>query len=100
VALEKAEELMFAALLESLDKKPLTFEEDCALRTAVKQFAGSNGTKTFTAGVVTLPNKLTVALDPKGDEKSLTERNEWIKQVVEKGPGGAATQAAAEGAGK
>jgi hypothetical protein len=83
VTADKAEEELSLALIKILDK-PLTYSEDAALRAALKSLAAANGMKAFTATAITLPNKLTVSLDPRTDDTPMAERNAWYKQQLEK----------------
>jgi len=78
-----AEDALAVALADSLEKKTTpawTFAEDQALRLAAKQFSNANGTKAFTSGTVILPNKLSMAFDPRADEPLAPKRDAWIKQ--------------------
>ena len=65
-----------------------TLAEDKALREVFRILAGCNDMMART-GMVTLPNKLLVALDPKVDAFNRPRRDAWLKAKLEQGkPGG------------
>jgi hypothetical protein len=84
LAAENAEGTLGLALAAVVAKQPWTFAEDTLIRTAVKQLAATNGVKANSTGILTLPNKLTMALDPRADEELAVERSRWIKEQFDK----------------
>ena len=84
---EKSEEVLGLALADWVATHPFTYAGDNALKAALRPFAVANGKKVYTTGVVTLPNKLTMPLDPRKDGTSLLERNAWINSALEKPQG-------------
>jgi hypothetical protein len=84
VPAKNAEATLALALLHTVEKNPWSFAEDNALRTAVKKFSNVNAMKTYTAGLVTLPNKLTLSLDPASDAPLQPQRDAWIKAQFDK----------------
>jgi hypothetical protein len=85
---EKGAEGTLAVLFaDYFEKQGWTFAEDNAFRAAAKQFANANTLKTATTGVVTFPNKLTMALDPGADGALAGKRDAWVKGTFEKAVG-------------
>jgi hypothetical protein len=87
LAAENAEGTLGLALATVVAKQPWTFAEDNLIRTAVKQLAAMNGVKANSTGVITLPNKLTMSLDPRADEALAAERGKWIKEQFDRAKG-------------
>lgn len=74
-----AESKMIWALQEWIRYHELPLGEDRALRDAFKAFAAANEGRTRQTGIVTLPNKLTLSLDPDADKPLSVLRDKWIK---------------------
>jgi hypothetical protein len=81
---ENLEEDLCQALANIVHDQPWTFAEDCAVRSAVKEFAGSNGGQVYSNALVTLPNKLTISLNQRVDGPLLEARNAWLKDQLAK----------------
>ncbi len=56
-----------------------TFAEDRQLRAAIKKFAAANDANVFQTEKVTLPNKLTVSVEPSADPPLRAKRDAWLK---------------------
>jgi hypothetical protein len=82
-----AEEKLANELRPWIEKHGMTLAEDQSLRDALKAFAAANTGKVRLTGMVTLPNKLMVALDPEADKKEAEKRDAWLKAHLGK-PGG------------
>lgn len=66
-------------LMGQFERTTLSFPEDKALRDALRDFAGNNGTPIFTTGKVLLPSKLTIPLNPADDaDGGATTRGQWL----------------------
>jgi len=81
-----AESKMIWALQEWIRYHELPLSEDKALREAFKAFAAANEGRTRQGGIVTLPNKLTLSLDPEADKPLSVLRDAWIKDRYAKTP--------------
>jgi hypothetical protein len=84
-----AEEILATFLADHLKQepnKPWTLKEDNAFRMAAKGFANANGQRAYSTGLVTLPNKLTIALDAPADAPLQPKRDAWVKQQFDKLP--------------
>jgi hypothetical protein len=81
-----AESKMIWALQEWIRYHELPLSEDRALRDAFKAFAAANEGRTRQNGIVTLPNKLTLSLDPEADKPLSVLRDAWIKDRYAKTP--------------
>ena len=73
-----AESKMIWALQEWIRYHELPLAEDRALRDALKAFATVNEGHTRQTGLATLPNKLTLSLDPDADKPLSALRDAWI----------------------
>jgi hypothetical protein len=81
---KRAEERLAVVFADHLEKNAWTFAEDNAFRTAAKQFANANTQKTAASGIVRFPSKLTMSLNPAGDEPLQAKRDAWVKAQLEK----------------
>ena len=76
------EAVLAVNLMGQFERTTLTFAEDKALRDAIKDFAQTNTTTIYAGGKVTLPSKLTVALDPAEDGDLGTKRGTWLMDEI------------------
>lgn len=84
---EGAQSKMVWALQEWIRNHPLPLAEDRAFRDAVKSFAAANASEPRfrQTGQITLPNGLSIALDPAADKPLETQRDAWIIAQYAKG---------------
>jgi hypothetical protein len=81
-----AEEKLANQLRPWIEKHGMTLAEDQSLRDALKAFAAANTGKVRQTAMVTLPNGLTVALEPDADKKDAEKRDAWLKAHLTKTP--------------
>lgn len=75
-----AESKMIWELQKWIRYHELPLSEDRALRDAFKTFAAINAGRTLDTGLVILPNKLKLSLDPDADKPLSVLRDKWIKE--------------------
>jgi len=81
---EFTEEKLALHLKDRIEKTPLTFAEDRALREAFLTFHGSNVAALLKSGRVNLPNGQQLALDPEQDKPLVAKRDAWVKAQLER----------------
>jgi len=69
-------------LMRQFERTTPTFAEDRALREAIKAFAQINTQPVYATGKVTLPGKLTIALDPAEDGDNAAKRGTWLMEEI------------------
>ena len=79
-----AEAAMAVDFMRQFERTSLTFSEDKALRDALKEFAAASTVAVHTSGKATLPNKLTISLNPADDGPTSAQRNAWLVEQLAK----------------
>jgi hypothetical protein len=83
VPAENCEEKLSEHYRDWIEQHGWTLAEDLALRRAIQAFAAANELMVMRAQRVTLPNKLSVALDPEADAALRPKRDAWLKAHLE-----------------
>jgi hypothetical protein len=87
LAAEGAEEILAEHVRNKIEKQSWTIAEDKTLRDAIKVFAAANDSSVLAAQKATLPNKLSVSLDPEADKPLRAKRDAWLKAQFDKAVG-------------
>jgi len=80
-----AENRLATGLMREIGSVHWSFEEDKALREAVRQFGMANGTNVFNTGRIAFSNKQVMALDPAVDSQAAPRRNKWLADAIANG---------------